>query len=270
VTELLEGLRIEPGHDAHLGTRDAADKRGLRDRDHAKDIVATDVAQLRELQGRLWAESRRSVLLVLQGMDAAGKDGTIRHVFSGVNPQGCRVVSFKAPTAVEAAHDFLWRIHQVVPAHGEIGIFNRSHYEDVVAARVLGIVDDDTCRRRYDHITAFERQLRDAGTAVVKVLLHVSRNEQRDRLQARLDEPHKRWKFNPDDLDARKQWDEYQRLYDAAISATSTEHAPWWIVPADYKWVRDVVVSRLLVDTLTRMDPKYPDAPPGLDNLVIE
>ncbi len=260
---------MEPGQEAGLARRDTDDRCGLQDKDDAAAIVARDVEQLRDLQQKLWAESRRSVLLVLQGMDASGKDGTIRHVFTGVNPQGCRAVSFKAPTAAEAAHDFLWRVHQVVPAHGEIGIFNRSHYEDVVAACVLGVADDDTRKRRYDHITAFERLLHDAGTTTVKVFLHISPDEQRERLQKRLEQPHKRWKFNPEDLAARKQWDEYQRLYDAAITATTTKHAPWYVVPADRKWVRDAVISRLLVDTLTAMDPKFPDPPPGLDDITL-
>jgi PPK2 family polyphosphate:nucleotide phosphotransferase len=207
------------------------------------------------------------VLLILQGMDASGKDGTIRKVFTGVNPQGVRVVSFKAPSALELAHDFLWRVHHVVPQRGEIGIFNRSHYEDVVAARVIGAIDDATRKRRYDDIVAFERMLHHEGTTLVKVFLHISKEEQRERLEARLQNPDKRWKFNVDDLDTRKHWDEYQHLYEAAIEATSTKHAPWFVVPADRKWVRDVVIARLLVATLQDLDPQYPAPSEDLDDL---
>jgi PPK2 family polyphosphate:nucleotide phosphotransferase len=269
VTDPLEGLLVEPGQASQLAKRDPTIKCGLHDKAEGSAIMAADIAQLLDLQYRLWAESRRSLLLVLQGMDASGKDGTIRHVFAGVNPLGCRAVAFKAPTAVEAARDFLWRIHLPVPAHGEIGIFNRSHYEDVVAARVLGIIDDRERKRRYERIVAFEQTLADAGTTVIKVFLHISRDEQRKRLQARLEDPKKRWKFNPDDLKARESWDDYQRLYDAAITATSTKAAPWYVVPADHKWVRNAVVSRLLVKTLHKLDPKFPPAPPGLDSLTI-
>jgi PPK2 family polyphosphate:nucleotide phosphotransferase len=260
---------VEPGERARLAERAPSDRCGLVDKEDGAARVARDVDALLGLQHRLWAESRRSLLLVLQGMDASGKDGTIRRVFSGVNPQGCRVVSFKAPTAVEAAHDFLWRIHQVVPSHGEIGIFNRSHYEDVVAARVLGIIDDAKRKRRYDDIKTFERTLSDESTVVVKVFLHISADEQRKRLQARLEDPKKRWKFNPDDLDARAHWDDYHELYDDALTKTSTKLAPWYVVPADHKWVRDVVVARLLVSTLEQLDPQYPKPPAGLDQVHI-
>jgi PPK2 family polyphosphate:nucleotide phosphotransferase len=221
--------------------------------------VAGDREHLADLHERLWAESRRSLLLVLQGMDASGKDGTVRHVFTGVNPQGCRVVSFKAPTPRELAHDFLWRIHRQAPAAGEFGIFNRSHYEDVVAARVIGAIDDRERKGRYKRINAFEEHLTASGTTIVKCFLHISSDEQRERLQARLDDPDKRWKFNPEDLTARRQWDQYQSLYDDAISATSTKEAPWYVIPANHKWVRNVVISRLLVETLDDMGPTYPD-----------
>ncbi len=209
------------------------------------------------------------MLLVLQGLDAAGKDGTIRRVFTGLNPQGCDVESFKVPTATEAAHDFLWRIHTALPARGDIGIFNRSHYEDVVAAQVVGLIDDRQRKRRYEHINAFEHMLCDEGTAVVKVFLHVGKDEQRARLQARLDDPEKRWKFEPADLDTRAQWDEYMRLYDAAITATSTDWAPWYVVPADHKWVSGVAAATILVDELEALDPKIPKPKMDLDGIVI-
>jgi PPK2 family polyphosphate:nucleotide phosphotransferase len=265
MTDLVGGLRVEPGEAARLAERDAGSRCGLDGKEEAAELVAQWIERLSELQNRLWAEAQRSVLIVLQGMDASGKDGTIRRVFTGVNPQGCRVVSFKAPTPIEQAHDFLWRVHQALPARGEIGIFNRSHYEDVVAARVLGVIDDATRKRRYDDIVTFEDMLRSEGTRLLKLFLHVSPAEQRERLQERLDKPEKRWKFNPDDLTARKHWDEYQELYEAAITATSTKRAPWYVVPADHKWVRDVVVAQLLVETLEKLDPQYPDPPEGLE-----
>jgi PPK2 family polyphosphate:nucleotide phosphotransferase len=267
MTDVLHGLRVEPGHPARLHQRDPASRCGLRDRDEAEMVMAEELEQLRELQGRLWGESARSILLVLQGMDTAGKDGTIRKVFSGVNPQACRVAAFKAPNPMELAYDFLWRVHREVPREGEIGIFNRSHYEDVVAARIVGAIDDKQCERRMHHIRSFEALLHDEGTTVCKVFLHISRDEQRERLQARLDEPTKRWKFDPGDLETRRRWDEYQARYETALTETSTEHAPWHVVPADRKWVRDVVVARLLVATLERLDPQYPPPPPGLDDV---
>jgi PPK2 family polyphosphate:nucleotide phosphotransferase len=204
------------------------------------------------------------VLLVLQGMDASGKDGTIRHVLTGVNPQGCRVVSFREPAATELAHDYLWRVHAACPLRGEIAIFNRSHYEDVVAARVRGLAPRHVWERRFEHIRAFERLLRDEGTEVVKVFLHVSRDEQRTRLQERLEDPEKRWKFQPGDLDDRRHWDEFIAAYEDAIHETSTEWAPWYVVPADHNWVRNLAVAELLVAALERLDPKLPEPDPGL------
>jgi PPK2 family polyphosphate:nucleotide phosphotransferase len=270
MSALEHALKVEPGDAAKLDRRDPSSKCGLDDKDGATAKMEADLERLRQLQDRLWAEASRSVLLVLQGMDAAGKDGTIRHVFSGVNPQGCRVVAFKAPTPAEKAHDFLWRVHQVVPARGEIGIFNRSHYEDVVAARVLGVINDAERKRRYDEIRAFEDLLQAERTAVLKCFLHISRDEQRERLQARLNDPEKQWKFNPEDLKVREQWDEYQALYDDAISATSTKHAPWYVVPGNHKWVRNAVIAQLLVDTLDRLDPRYPPPVADIEHVRVE
>jgi PPK2 family polyphosphate:nucleotide phosphotransferase len=266
----FDDLRVKPGDGARLTERDPGSRCGFDGKQSAGVQTAADLEQLDKLQERLWAEARRSVLLVLQGMDAGGKDGTIRHVFSGVNPQGCRVVSFKAPTPAERAHDFLWRVHQVVPARGEIGIFNRSHYEDVVAARVIGVIDDDERKRRYDDINGFEGLLHAEGTTLVKCFLHISRDEQRERLQARVDDPEKQWKFNPDDLHARKEWDHYHALYDDAISATSTKVAPWYVIPADRKWVRNAVIAQLLVDTLERLDPHFPKPVDDIEHVRIE
>jgi PPK2 family polyphosphate:nucleotide phosphotransferase len=212
----------------------------------------------------------RAVLLVLQGLDASGKDGTIRRVFTGLNPQGTRVVSWKAPTRIEADHDFLWRIHRALPPRGDIGIFNRSHYEDVTTTQVLGLIDDAERERRYEHINAFERMLHDEGTTLVKVFLHVGKAEQRERLQARLDDPEKRWKFRRDDLDTRAHWDAYQRLYGEAISATSTRWAPWYVVPADHKWAASLAVASVLVHVLEVMDPKIPEPVDDLDGVKVE
>lgn len=266
---MIEHLRVDPGKDADLTGRAARQDLGMDDK--AAGLVLRDelVARVGDLQERLWAENEQSVLLVLQGMDTAGKDGTIRRVLTGVNPQGVRVEGFKAPSANELDRDYLWRLHQVTPRRGEIGIFNRSHYEDVVTTQVLGIIDGDRARKRVRHLVEWERLLVDEGTAVVKVFLHVSRDEQAERLQARLDDHEKHWKFDVGDLATRERWDDYMHRYDEAITATSSDHAPWWIVPADRKWVRDVAVARLLVDTLERLDPQVPPPQDGLADVVI-
>ncbi len=226
--------------------------------------------RLRELQERLYAEGSRSVLLLLQAMDAGGKDGTIKNVFKGVNPAGVRVVSFKAPTDEELAHDFLWRVHRWAPRRGEIAVFNRSHYEDVLVVRVHGFEPEEVWRARYEHSKAFESLLRERGTTVVKVMLHISPDEQRERLQARVDDPTKRWKFNAADLDERRHWDDYMAAFEDALRATSTKHAPWYCVPADRKWYRNWAVLRILVETLESMDPQWPEAAPGVESTVVE
>jgi PPK2 family polyphosphate:nucleotide phosphotransferase len=218
------------------------------------------------LQARLWAEGKRSLLVVLQGMDASGKDGAISHVFKGVNPQATRAVSFKVPSAEELAHDFLWRVHRQTPAAGETAIFNRSHYEDVLIGRVHGLVPPKVWKARYDTINEFERGLTDAGTRIVKVFLHISADEQLVRFRARLDDPTKRWKFNTGDLEERKLWNDYMRAYEDTLSKTSTEHAPWSVVPADHKWYRNWAISRIVIDTLRDMDPTFPE-PKGLDGI---
>ena len=210
------------------------------------------------------------MLLVLQGLDASGKDGVIRTVFEGVNPQSCEVASFKAPTSTELAHDYLWRVHAVLPARGEIGIFNRSHYEDVVAVRMLELAPEKVWKRRPGHIVEWERMLVDEGTTIVKVFLNVSKEEQRKRLQERIDDPEKRWKFRKDDLDVRARFDDYIAAYDDVIEQTSTEHAPWYVVPADHNWVKATAVAELLVDALERIDPQLPEPEEGLDGLVVE
>jgi len=255
-----ERSRVPPGKKFALGKLDAA---STADAPKDKDAVASEVASMGEriavLHDRLWAEAKRSLLVVLQAMDTGGKDGTVRHVFHGLNPQGVRVAPFKAPSEEERHHDFLWRVHQKVPAAGELVIFNRSHYEDVLIVRVHSLVPEKVWRARYDAIVDFERHLVESGTTIVKFWLHISPEEQKRRLQARLDDPTKRWKFNPDDLVERKLWADYQAAAEELLQRTSTEHAPWYVVPADHKWYRDWVVSHVLVETLEAMDPKYPD-----------
>jgi PPK2 family polyphosphate:nucleotide phosphotransferase len=266
----LVQLQVAPGHSPRLARRDPGDRLGLTGKAEAREQRDAHLGELEELHGRLWAEGERSVLLVLQGVDTSGKDGTIRRVLSGLNPQGCSVTSFKTPTTLELERDYLWRVHNACPARGRLGVFNRSHYEDVVTARVLGIIDDDQHRRRYRHVREFEQMLSDEGTTLVKVYLHISREEQRRRLQARLDDPTKRWKFRPEDLEARSRWDAYQSAYEEAITETSTEIAPWWIVPANRKWVRDIAVAALLFETFRRLDPQFPPADASLDGVVVE
>jgi len=267
---MLSRLRVDPGERARLDRRDPADRLGLTSKDETAPALAALLEQLRNLQARLWAEQQRSVLLVLQGVDASGKDGAIRRVFSGVNPQGVRVVSFRAPSSRERSHDYLWRVHLAAPARGEIGIWNRSHYEDIVTAHLLGVVDDAARELRSGHLRDFERMLTDEGTTILKVFLHLSKDAQREQLQERIDDPAKRWKFRPDDLETRARWGEVMAGYEAALSATSTPWAPWYVVPADRRWVRDVAVARLLVRELERMDPRFPPSDPALDGICVE
>jgi PPK2 family polyphosphate:nucleotide phosphotransferase len=262
--ELIAQLRVETGRPARLAKRDPGDRLGFVDKQSSAGRLAELVAELALLHNRLWAEARRSLVLVLQGLDASGKDGTISHVFTGVNPQGCSVHSFKAPAGAELAHDYLWRIHAACPAHGEIGIFNRSHYEDVVAVRVNGLAPKGVWKRRPAHIREFERMLTDEGTTVVKVFLNVSRDEQRKRLQERLDNPEKAWKFRREDIDSRARWDDYMSAYEDVLTETSTDWAPWHVVPADHNWVRNLAVAELLVGALRAIDPQLPAADPEL------
>jgi PPK2 family polyphosphate:nucleotide phosphotransferase len=260
---------VKPGGKARIASRDARDTLGIDDKAAGKARLEEVVQRLAALQQRLYAEGSHSVLLVLQGLDASGKDGVIRSVFTGVNPQGVRMASFKAPTAGELARDYLWRIHAAVPARGEIGIFNRSHYEDAVTVRLLNLAPKRVTDRRLGHIREWERLLTDEGTAIVKVFLNVSKDEQRARLQERVDDPEKRWKFNPRDLEMREHFDAYIAAYERAINATSTEWAPWHVVPADRNWVKALAVGELLLDALERIGPKIPDPPPGIEGLKV-
>lgn len=244
----------DPDDDSLLGKGKAAAR--------AKLEVLND--QLEELQERLYAEGKHKLLIVLQAMDTAGKDSTIRNVFQGVDPLGVKVAGFKAPTDVERAHDFLWRIHPHVPGAGEIAIFNRSHYEDVLITRVNGWIDDAECKRRYRQINDFEKMLAEQGTTILKFYLHISKDEQKKRLEARRDTPQKQWKFNPGDLVTRAQWGAYMQAYEAALSATSTAHAPWHVIPANSKLARNLAISSLLVETLDSLDMQFPPVAPGL------
>ncbi|HEV2127753.1 MAG TPA: polyphosphate kinase 2 family protein [Thermomicrobiales bacterium] len=225
--------------------------------------------RLQDLQERLYAEHKQSLLIIFQATDTGGKDSTTRRVFRGVNPQGVRVWSFKQPSAEELDHDFLWRYHDHTPIKGMIGIFNRSYYEDVLVVRVKELAPKEVWKHRYDHINAFERLLADNGTRALKFFLDISKEEQRERLQERLDKPDKHWKFHSADLADREHWGNYQHAYEAMIRRTSTEHAPWYVVPANRKWYRDLVVARTIVETLEEMDPQFPPPEEGLDEIEI-
>ncbi|MGB3305401.1 MAG: polyphosphate kinase 2 family protein [Thermomicrobiales bacterium] len=260
---------VQPGTKVDLADYPTSEKGPFKDKEDSFEALQHHRHRIIDLQERLWAEHRQSLLVVLQATDTGGKDGTIRHVFKGINPQGCQVWSFKQPSAEEFDHDFLWRIQQHTPAKGNITVFNRSHYEDVLVVRVHGLVPEKVWKKRYDQINAFEELLVESGTTVVKFFLHISRDEQKERLQARLDDPDKRWKFAVGDLDDRAHWNAFQEAYADAIEKCSTKHAPWYIIPADHKWYRNVVVAKTIADTLEAMDPQFPPPPPDLDGIVI-
>jgi PPK2 family polyphosphate:nucleotide phosphotransferase len=267
---VIDAIRVTPGSTPRLTERDPREDLGLGSKDAAKQVRGDLGKRLSTLQGRLFAEGERSVLLVLQGLDASGKDGVIRQVFKGVNPMGVHVTSFRAPTEKERAHDYLWRIHAELPPRGHIGVFNRSHYEDVVAVRMHALASEEVWRRRPGHIRDWERMLVDEGTAIVKVLLNVSKEEQLKRFQERIDDPEKRWKFRKTDLEVREHFDAYLAAWEEVIHETSTDSAPWHVVPADRNWVKSTAVATLLVATLERLDPKLPDPEPGIEGLVIQ
>lgn len=260
---------VSPGSAPDLDARDPRDTAGAPGGEEETRQAGDELTdRLFELQERLYAESAQALLIVLQALDAGGKDGTVKHVFRGLNPQGVHVTQFGPPTSQELAHDFLWRVHPSAPAKGLIGIFNRSHYEDVLVARVHSLVPEPVWRARYEHINAFERLLAgDARTRIVKFMLHISRAEQAERLRERLRRPDKRWKFRVGDLEERGRWDDYMAAYEEAIAETSTEHAPWYVVPADHKWFRNWAVSRIVLETLEDMDPRYPDPKEPLDGV---
>jgi PPK2 family polyphosphate:nucleotide phosphotransferase len=253
--------------DASLTPLRSGDGNGVKARERA--LTAELVDKIAKLQEKLYAVHQRKVLLVLQGMDTSGKDGTVRALFSGINPMGLRAVTFKAPNQDELAHDYLWRAHRQVPVKGEIAIFNRSHYEDVLITLVQGMIDQQECERRYGHIRDFERMLADTGTVIVKVFLHISKDEQRKRLQERVDDPDMNWKFDPGDLVQRERWDQYQRAYEKAIAATDAEHAPWYVIPADSKTHRNLIIASLLLEIVESLELGYPPPRPELAGMKI-
>ncbi|MBW3597581.1 MAG: polyphosphate kinase 2 family protein [Planctomycetes bacterium] len=261
---------LKPGQVVRLSDLSTRGKDFHDDRDKAEAEFFTLRDELVMWQRRLYAEGGRKLLVVLQATDTGGKDGAIRHVFRGVNPQGVEVTSFKAPTRNELDHDFLWRVHANVPAAGMIGVFNRSHYEDVLVVRVDRLAPDEVWRARYEHINRFEKLLDDTGTTIVKFFLHISRKEQKKRLQKRIDNPDKNWKFSHEDLQKRKQWDEYQEAYEEMLSRCGAERALWRVIPADQKWYRNLAVCRTLVETLREMNPQFPKPIEELSEVKIE
>jgi PPK2 family polyphosphate:nucleotide phosphotransferase len=267
----MDRYRIKTDETVDLSKHDPNDKSLFQmKKSEGKALLRELNQELEALQELLYAEGKHKLLIVLQAMDTGGKDGTIRHVFDGVNPQGVKVASFKVPTEEELAHDYLWRIHKHTPGKGEIIIFNRSHYEDVLVVRVHNLVPENVWSKRYEHIRAFEGTLADEGTTILKFYLHIDLEEQKERLQARLDEPHKNWKFSKGDLEERKLWDQYMEAFEDALGKTSTENAPWYVIPANRKWYRNLVISTIIIDKLKSLDMAYPEPEEGLDEIVIE
>jgi PPK2 family polyphosphate:nucleotide phosphotransferase len=266
----LAGKLIVPqGSKVRLSDIDPADTHGVK-KEEAADRLQKTLERLSVLQYLLYAEARRSLLVVLQGIDAAGKDGTIRHVMSGLNPQGVTVTSFKAPDGEEKRHDYLWRIHCAVPEHGKIGIFNRSHYEDVLIVRVHQLVPKEVWSKRYDHINDFERMLTDNGVQIIKILLYISKDEQAKRFHERLDDETKNWKFSPEDIKEREFWDDYIAAYDDALRKCSTKDAPWFVIPANHKWFRNLAVAQIVRDSLEEMKLKWPKPTSDLSQIKFE
>jgi len=250
---------VKPGTKVNLSERDADDAAGIADKNEARPALKRNVKRLGDLQYLLYAENKRALLIILQAMDAGGKDGTIRHVMGSLNPQGVEVTSFKAPAGEELAHDFLWRIHKAVPRKGRIGIFNRSHYEDVLIVRVRDLVPKEVWAARYQEINAFEEGLVAAGVHILKFYLHISKDEQLKRLKSRLKDPAKHWKVDPADFKERTHWDAYVEAYEDALSKCSTEAAPWYVIPSNQKWFRNLAVSAIMVDALQRLKMKFPE-----------
>ena len=266
---LRELLRVDPGSRIRLADIDAGATHGW-DKATAGPEIDRGLARLTDLQDRLWAEQKHKILIVLQGIDAAGKDGSVKHVMGAFNPMGCAVTSWKAPTPIELAHDYLWRIHQRTPGKGEISIFNRSHYEDVLVVRVHDIVPKEVWSKRYDQLNAFEDLLVSAGTTIIKFFLWIDRDEQNQRFQERLDNPAKRWKFRLGDLAERKLWDSYVAADEEMLRRCSTAAAPWYVIPANRNWFRNLAIADIVGDTLDELNPKYPPAPEDLTGVVVE
>ena len=267
----MEKYKVKPGQEIQLKDWDPQETSGFEgDKKEGKQAILELNEELEILQEKLYAEHKHKVLVVLQGMDTSGKDGTIRHVFEGVNPQGVRVASFKVPTQEEADHDYLWRVHKQTPGKGEITIFNRSHYEDVLVVRVHDLVPEDIWKKRYEQINRFEKLLANEGTTILKFFLHISPEEQKERLIARQVDPQKQWKFSSNDVKERKYWKDYTKAYEAVLSKTSTEWAPWYIIPANRKWYRNLIISKVLIKTLDDLEIKYPETEENIENIVIE
>jgi PPK2 family polyphosphate:nucleotide phosphotransferase len=266
---LRELTRVKPGDKVDLVGFDCGATFG-RDKADAEKAISDNLTRLADLQNRIYAESKHAVLIVLQGIDAAGKDGTIRVIAGAFNPQGTPVTSFKVPTPKEAAHDFLWRIHAAVPGKGEIGIFNRSHYESVLVVRVHKLEPEDRWRRHYRQILDWERMLTEEGVTILKFFLAIDKDEQRQRFQDRVDDPTKRWKFALGDLDERKLWDDYRAAFEEMLTRTSTDFAPWHLIPANRNWLRNLAVSEIVADVIDELDPQYPEPATGIEGLKIE
>lgn len=267
--DVFTSMRVSRKDKIRLDKFDAGSTKGIKDKSKAREELDVLTADLADLQYKLYAQATTGLLVVFQAMDTAGKDGVIRKVFGPLNPQGVQVASFKQPTPVEQAHDYLWRIHKVVPAKGMIRVFNRSHYEDVLVYKVHNLVSDKALEQRYRQINDFERYLSENNVVIVKFFLHISKEEQRERLQARLDTPDKRWKFHVGDLAERKLWNDYQKAYQAALDKCA-DNAPWYIIPADRKWYRDWAVASILKATLKKINPSFPEPEEGLDGLKVE
>ena len=262
--------QLDPGQPVRLAQNSSQGKQFNSDKEAAIVEFRNLRDELIEFQRRLYAQDKHKLLIVFQAMDAGGKDGTIRRVFRGVNPQGVRVNSFKVPSKLELAHDFLWRVHKVVPQRGMIGVFNRSHYEDVLVVRVHEIVPESIWRPRYEMINHFEKMLASTGTMILKFYLHISKDEQRSRFQDRINEPEKNWKFSFEDLKKRELWGSYMTAYEDMLANTGTSWAPWFLIPSDQKWYRNLAVTRVIVHALRKLDPHYPEPETGLSDIVVE
>ena len=261
VSGAIEKYVVKPGSNVDLGKLDPDDKSLFDDGGKEDSWSAFDALQdeLQHLQKLVYAQNKHRILVVIQAMDTGGKDGCVKHVFSRIDPQGIDVQAFKKPSEEELAHDFLWRVHQKAPRNGQLVIFNRSHYEDIVAVKVKKLAPEKVWKRRFRHIVEFERMLAEEGTTIVKIFLHISKDEQKERLESRLENPDKHWKFNPDDLKDRALWSDFMKTYEDVLSKTSTEDAPWYVVPSNRKWYRNLVVARIMVDTLKKLDMKFPE-----------
>ncbi len=267
---IFDAMRVGKKGGPKLSKRDPGSTKGVRDKQEAREGLAVHTAAIDELQYKLYAEAKTALLIVFQALDTGGKDGAIRKVFGPANPQGVRVASFKRPTLTELAHEYLWRIHRAVPERGMIGVFNRSHYEDVLVHKVHKLVPDEVLAQRYRQINDFERHLSENGVVILKLFLNISKGEQKKRLQSRLDNSKKRWKFETGDLTERKFWDKYQDAYQAVFDECSPDRAPWYVIPADNKWYRDWAVSGIVARELRRIAPRFPEEEKGLDSIVIE